>query len=727
MTELFISCPLNTDDLLIDELKTLGLDTITQRRATGIYVETNLEGAYTILLHSRIATRVFWPIALLQAQDRDALYQSALEVDWSAHMSERDSFAIDFHGTNDALRQTQFNAQVVKDALCDYWMARQQTRPDVDKDRPDFRWAVFLRGDQAALSLDLSGDSLHQRGYRQAPVKAPLKENLAAALLYRAGWRYPVPFAALIDPMCGSGTLLTEAALIAANRAANADRIHWGFDAWKRHQPDLWQTIKTRADAQICLTELPAILGFDQDSQAVKSARGNARSAGFGDEIQIAQGQVEELTNPFPQTLQGLLLTNPPYGERLGDEQSLKPVYQGLGRQLKRYFSGWQVGIFTSNLALASELGLKAYRRHSFKNGPIEAQLLRYRVEPTAFKQSHKPIRTVADLLERYPHWLDATPAKALLNRLKKNQKQLSSWVKREAIFCYRLYDADIPEYGLALDLYQTKQGLMAHIQEYQAPMQIPEDTARERFYTGLLAIRQALPEIADEHLFIKQRRRQKGTAQYEKHDQTGQFFATRDGDVACWVNLTDYLDTGLFLDHRITRERVGKMAKGQDFLNLFCYTATASLHAVAQGAKSTTSVDLSHTYLEWAKANFQLNGFALNAHRFEQADCFQWLEDQQKTGQTYGVIFIDPPTFSNSKRMKETLDIQRDHARLLQLAARLLTPSGQIVFSNNYRGFKLDETLHQQFTIENISEQTLPPDFARNKKIHNAWLIRKN
>ncbi|HHX34416.1 MAG TPA: bifunctional 23S rRNA (guanine(2069)-N(7))-methyltransferase RlmK/23S rRNA (guanine(2445)-N(2))-methyltransferase RlmL, partial [Gammaproteobacteria bacterium] len=298
-------------------------------------------------------------------------------------------------------------------------------------------------------------------------------------------------------------------------------------------------------------------------------------------------------------------------------------------------------------------------------------------------------------------------------NRLKKNLKQLGRWVRKEEIECYRLYDADMPEYALAIDVYAD----WLHVQEYAAPRSIDPEKAQGRFLDALAAIPTVM-DVPPERIVIKRRERQAGTRQYERQAERGQFMNVTEGGVKLLVNLTDYLDTGLFLDHRPMRMRIQKEAAGKRFLNLFCYTAVATVHAAAGGARSTTSVDLSKTYLDWAKRNLALNGFS-DKHSLVHADVMAWLENDREI---YDLIFVDPPTFSNSKRMDDVFDIQRDHVLLLDRAMARLAPGGSLYFSNNFRRFVMDESVEARYQVTNITAQTFDPDFARNKKIHQAW-----
>jgi 23S rRNA (guanine2445-N2)-methyltransferase / 23S rRNA (guanine2069-N7)-methyltransferase len=308
-----------------------------------------------------------------------------------------------------------------------------------------------------------------------------------------------------------------------------------------------------------------------------------------------------------------------------------------------------------------------------------------------------------------------------LANRLRKNLRHLGKWARREGVTCYRLYDADLPEYALAVDLYEE----WAHVQEYAAPPTVDPVLAQARLADAMAVIPDALEKPTD-HVVLKVRRRQKGLAQYERQAATGRFREVREGGLRFLVNLTDYLDTGLFLDHRPTRALIRSLVSGGRFLNLFAYTGAATVHAAAGGAASTMTVDMSSVYLDWARRNMALNGFAEGrAHRFIRADCLAWLASPH--AERYHVIFVDPPTFSNSKRMGEaTFDVQRDHVGLLRSIVPLLARGGLILFSNNFRHFKLHRSAFPDLTVEEITHSTIPPDFQRNPRIHNCWKITR-
>ncbi len=322
---------------------------------------------------------------------------------------------------------------------------------------------------------------------------------------------------------------------------------------------------------------------------------------------------------------------------------------------------------------------------------------------------------------------VDPAPTPALpgtemfANRLRKNIRHLGKWARREGVTCYRVYDADLPEYAIAIDLYDG----WAHVQEYAAPPTVDPGRAEARFKDALAAIPEILG-IPAARVVSKVRQRQKGLAQYERLATTNEFRVIHEGSLRFLVNLTDYLDTGIFLDHRPTRAMIRELAAGRRFLNLFAYTGTASVYAAAGGADTTTTVDLSAVYLDWARRNMALNGFTEGPrHRFVRADCLSWLATPRP--ERYHVIFLDPPTFSNSKRMgQRTFEVQRDHATLLRLAMGLLTRDGVLLFSNNFRQFKLDRAALSSLAVEDVSAATIPQDFQRNPRIHSCWRITR-
>ncbi|HWD33094.1 MAG TPA: bifunctional 23S rRNA (guanine(2069)-N(7))-methyltransferase RlmK/23S rRNA (guanine(2445)-N(2))-methyltransferase RlmL [Pseudomonas sp.] len=726
--ELYLTCPKGLEGLLAEEARGLGLEEVREH-TSAIRGSADMETAYRLCLWSRLGNRVLLVLKRFNMKNADDLYDGVHDVEWQDHLEASGSLAVEFSGHGSGIDNTHFGALKVKDAIVDKLRTRDGERPSVDKLNPDLRVHLRLDRGEAILSLDLSGHSLHQRGYRLQQGAAPLKENLAAAVLIRAGWpRIAAEGGALADPMCGVGTFLVEAAMIAADIAPNLKRERWGFSAWLGHVPALWRKLhdEAQARAQAGLARPPLwIRGYEADPRLIQPGRNNVERAGLSDWVKIYQGEVGSFEPRPDQNQKGLVICNPPYGERLGDEASLLYLYQNLGERLRQSCLNWEAAVFTGAPDLGKRMGIRSHKQYAFWNGALPCKLLLIKVQPDQFVtgERRQPDRDAQGNEEqRSPAAVASEPARLseggqmFANRLQKNLKQLGKWAKREQVSCYRLYDADMPEYALAIDLYQD----WVHVQEYAAPRSIDPEKAQARLFDALAAIPQALG-IDQSRVVVKRRERQSGTRQYERQSTQGQFLEVSEGGVKLLVNLTDYLDTGLFLDHRPMRMRIQREAAGKRFLNLFCYTATASVHAAKGGARSTTSVDLSRTYLDWARRNLSLNGFS-DKNRLEQGDVMAWL---QACRDEYDLIFIDPPTFSNSKRMEGVFDVQRDHVQLLDLAVARLAPGGVLYFSNNFRKFQLDEHLGERYVVEEITAQTLDPDFARNTKIHRAWRIQ--
>lgn len=725
----FATAPAGLELLLVSELEALGARQVREARG-GVHFEGTQRTACLACLWSRLANRILQPLIRFPAADADALYAGVRQIDWHEHLDTAATFAVDFVSSRSALTHTLYGAQRVKDAIADQFRARYGSRPSVDTARPDLRINVYLDRDQATVSIDLSGDSLHRRGYRLDGGQAPLKENLAAALLLRAGWpAVAAEGGSLIDPMCGSGTLLIEAAWMAGDHAPGLLREYQGFLGWKQHDAALWQALKEEAieRARAGQARIPVIAGYDVDARVIRMAGDNIERAGLSDRIGI---ESRPATTLRPVTSPGLILVNPPYGERLGDEEQLTGLYTDFGANLRQHFQGWKLGVFTGNPELAFKLGIRALRHYRLYNGPIDCRLFNFEITPERFftpRTAEAPVQSaeppqpwVSQVRQRIQ---ETGGADMFANRIRKNLKHLGRWARQQGITCYRLYDADLPEYAVAVDIYQGTP-CQVMVQEYEAPASIDPRKAEARLIDALAALPDALG-LPLEQIHCRVRRRQKGGAQYEKLAEAGRFHAVSEGGHLFWVNFGDYLDTGLFLDHRMTRQRLQSLARGRRFLNLFAYTGSATVYAIKGGAVSTTTVDLSRTYLDWAARNLALNDLGGSQHELIQADCLEWLDEARHLRHQYDLVFLDPPTFSTSKRMETTLDIQRDHVHLIRRALRLLSPDGLLIFSTNCRKFRFDAESLPNVLVKNISEETLPRDYARNPRIHQCWEIR--
>jgi 23S rRNA (guanine2445-N2)-methyltransferase / 23S rRNA (guanine2069-N7)-methyltransferase len=707
------TAPRGTLDLLAGELIAAGCQDVRERGAQVVF-EAELAAVYRANLWSRIASRIRLVVGSGAAADSDGLYAAAQSVDWSEHVPKGATIAVDFAERRSAIRHTHYGALRVKDAIVDQLRAARGERPSVDTRRPSVRIHTQVIDATATFAIDLSGESLHRRGYRGAGVAAPLKENLAAAILLRAGW--PDIWArggAFFDPMTGSGTLPIEAGLIAADAAPGLNRERFGFQGWAGHDAALWSEMCAEAVARRDLSRLTPgrITGSDQDPRAVAIAQQAAIQAGLAAAVEFRCRELAQVEAPDSS---GLVAVNPPYGERLGEIEELRTLYGRLGTLLRERFTGWSAAILTGNPALGRELGMRARRSHRLMNGPIDCRLLRFEIGADAEPDSRR--QAMLDAAAERPG------AQMFANRLRKNLAALQRWAERQSVSCYRVYDADMPEYAFAIDLYGNSER-HACVQEYAAPREVLPERVRAR-RAEARSVLPAVLGIPVERIHLRTRRRAHGGGQYQKLDALGVLHEVQESGLKFLVNYTDYLDTGLFLDHRLTRQRIRDLARGARFLNLYAYTGTATVSAAAGGAVATTSVDLSRTYLDWAARNLARNGFDLRAHQLIHEDCRRYLAAAAAAG--FELIFLDPPTFSNSKRMQGTLDVQRDHVELLTQTIRLLAPGGTLVFSTNHRRFRLDRAALADYTVEDISRATLPRDFARQPRIHQCYLIRR-
>jgi len=715
--------PRGLADVLVHELESVGAQHARERSA-GVLFTGTLATGYRACLWSRTASRVLLQLTEFEAASADEFYAQVRALDWSVHIDPARTIACEFTGSHPTITHSHFGALRLKDAVCDRLRDDTGTRPDVELSRPAVRLHAHAQGTHVVLSLDLAGEGLHRRGYRVEAGEAPLRENLAAGMLLRARWHEAAERGAeFLDPMCGSGTLVIEAAMIAARRAPGLRREYFGFLGWKGHDPGLWQRLKTEAEEHAATEVASIIRGSDIDQRALTIAAGNAERAGV---TALVRFEHRPLASARPLTDRpGLICTNPPYGERLGDEAQARVLFAELGRSLRQHFVGWDAAILTAHLQTARELRLRSYRVHELWNGAIAVRLLR--IDLGAPGAEDVEVRRQQQQAEAAA----SAGAQMFANRLDKNLKRLSKHAQRAQVSCYRLYDADMPEYSFAIDRYAVAATDTVHlyVQEYAAPASIDVSAARRRRREAL-SILPGVLQIAPERIHLRLRRRQSGSEQYQRQSAAPlsnagrRMLTVEEGGLKFLVNLDDYLDTGLFLDHRLTRARLRERARGARFLNLFCYTASATVYAASGGARGTVSVDLSNSYLDWAAQNFKLNGLDPAHHRLERADCRQWLREAAGTDASFDLILLDPPTFSNSKRMQGVLDIQRDHPELIELCMRLLAARGLLLFSTNAQRFRPDPVIEQRWQVTNISAQTLPFDFERNPRIHRCFEI---
>ncbi|MEM1145238.1 MAG: bifunctional 23S rRNA (guanine(2069)-N(7))-methyltransferase RlmK/23S rRNA (guanine(2445)-N(2))-methyltransferase RlmL [Pseudomonadota bacterium] len=760
------TCPRGLGGLLANEIKALGAQIATIRDAQVEFSGTRAD-LYRVSLWSRIANRVLLPVLSGPAANADELYDTMRSARWSSLLRPNSKFSVMFSGTSQEIRDTRFGARRCKDAVMDYCRAEGELNLQPSPAEPDLSISVRLRATRVEVALDLTGESLHRRGYRTAAGAAPLKENVAAACLLRAGWvGGQSDEHALIDPLCGSATFLIEGAMIALDQAPALRRQHFSFAHWAGHHAAQWQAVLGEASARAKAGRsgaVPEIRGYDEDPRVIAKAQENIRAAGLSDFVRVSVKSLSQVQVPTHRRIcSGLLVTNPPYGQRLSDPGASKRLYSALGATLASEFEGWSAAVLAPTKEQGKALGLRSHRQLSLYNGGRPVSLILLDIDSNNYRSSDglktlKREETAAPpapvvetdrsaakgsasgpLLEHEQnaenselvstaHYVPAADSLAALpagaqmfaNRLTKNLRRISRWRKRYAVECYRLYDADMPEYAVAVDRYAD----WLHISEYLAPQSVSsEDAARRR--GEILSALPVVTGVPSERLVFKERARQRGRSQYEKRSSRRQFLQVREGEATLLVNLEDYLDTGLFLDHRPLRRRVSAESEGCRVLNLFCYTGALTVHAALGGARSTDSVDLSNTYLRWLSENLAVNGFGESHHRRHNADVLKWL---QTASHTYDLILVDPPTFSNSSKLAQVFDLQRDHARLLHLAMARLEPRGRLYFSNNARSFKLDSGLVERYGVREITRQTIDPDFQHSKRPpHRCWTFEQ-
>jgi len=791
--EYFAPCPRGTESLLADELRALKCRSVRPLRS-GVSFGGPLKSGYRALLWSRLASRVLLTLARVPAGTADELYEAVRALPWEDHIKPDGTLSVDATGMNDALRNTQFTGVRVKDAVADRFIASHGIRPSVDTSDPDVRINVVIREQKATISIDLSGDALHRRGYREPGVQteAPMKETLAAAMLAASGWSDIFSAGgAFIDPLCGSGTLAIEAALMAGDIAPGLTRRRWGFSRWLGHDAELWaDLIDEAADRREAgLATLVPILASDADARAVDIARSCVRRAGLDGHIALDVCELVDVHTPDaapaddadgaaePSAIPGLVAINPPYGERLQARAGIGVLYAQLSQKLRAEFGGWTLAVITPDESIGGALGWEPLETIEAYNGRILSPIRVFHVSDerveaprVALSPSGVPYGVTAVVPNAHDGSQAAaggtgsagsasvgtnpaaaaaagTPAPApyippplvlepaaevFANRLRKMAKHTEKWARKAGVSCYRVYDADLPDYAVAIDVYNgagpNEGDRWVHVSEYAAPATIDPDRA-ERRLDDVLAVVPSVLDVEPRDIFLKTRQRQRGTTQYTRVSRHNVVGVVAESGLLFEVNFSDYLDTGLFLDHRMTRGWIGELAKDTRFLNLFAYTGTASVHAAAGGARETTTVDLSATYLAWAERNMVRNGLGGSAHRRLQFDVLQWIEAAGgNPNDRYDLIFCDPPTFSNSKRMNDTWDVQRDHVPLIMRTAQLLTPSGTLVFSCNRRKFQLDtEALAEaKLVCRDVTARTIPRDFESRPGVHVCWTIRR-
>ena len=780
------------DNLELIATSAFGLESVVRHELKLLGYEAKITGAGKIRFRGglrdicranlwlRTADRVLILVHEFEAKDFEALFETTKAIEWENWIPADGKFPVVGRSRNSQLTSVPAIQRSVKRAVVDRLLAAYGNG-DESETLPEtgalYRIEVSLLDDQAMLTIDTTGPSLHKRGYRKLVGPAPLKETLAAALIQLSFWDAERP---LLDPFCGTGTIPIEAAMIARNIAPGLNR-EFSFEEWPQVAESLIDEERITAGSQSENAVELQIIGTDTDANSISMARYHAQKAGVDSDIHFQQKSFQQVSSK--QSF-GCVITNPPYGERIGEASEIDSLYRSIPEILRR-FPTWSHFILTGFPNFERFIQKTADRRRKLYNGRLECTYFQYfgpkprklrkpprdaeqqtgddtvakhDLEPDADHHgmsaspgaggidsaaatlvADKPatdasvVDTPSDTLpakhrnERKQHSpvFGGLTAKAdeqatiFAARLKKRARHLRRWPTRQDIHCFRLYEKDIPEIPLVVDRYEDH----LHITEYERPSD--RDIAQHADWLELMTktAGQAL-DVPAEKVFFKSRQRQRGESQYERVSRNTYEIQAREGGLKFWVNLSDYVDTGLFLDHRITRAMFREHAKGARVLNLFAYTGAFSVYAADSPAQTVTTVDWSSTYLEWARRNMELNKFTGPTFAYVRENATDYLK-RLPDRDLFDLAIVDPPTFSNSKRTEDDWQVQRDHAHLLNDVLGRVSDGGTVFFSTNFRRFKLSEGEIPASSIREISRQTVPEDY-RNRRIHRCWMIKK-
>ncbi|PIE04927.1 MAG: bifunctional 23S rRNA (guanine(2069)-N(7))-methyltransferase RlmK/23S rRNA (guanine(2445)-N(2))-methyltransferase RlmL [Spirochaetales bacterium] len=713
----FAPCPPGAESVLEKELLRAGGGGL-RAGFRGVSFLGDLNTAYRASLELRTASRILLQLISENAADENEIYRLVSAYPWESEFDSQHTIACRVTGVPKD-KDPRFANLRLKDGIVDRFRRAGQSRPNIDRHNPDVRIEARWDGKRVSVFLNWSGAPLHERGYRLERTDAVLRETTAAAVVSLAGWeKMAREGASFVDPVCGSGTLLAEAAFIAMDAPPSVHRKDWGFHLLKRHNEEVWQNLVNEGRIRFgkALDKLPPFFGYDIDPDALAAARSNLRRAGLSQAVRLEQHDITAgRPSSWPMSASGLLCADPPYGVRSGGDP--QPVYKALGDLFRELDSGWRMSLLAPDKKTASGCFLRAGEYLKTVSGGMDVVLALYSRLPGKPGKSGKPEKPEKPHFKPFSQLPPPDPkAPSLKKLLKKKLQALGRWADKTGVTSYRIWDADMPEFNAAVDWYEGK---WLHVQEFEAPRKVPEEKALRRLFT-LLDVLKELTGCSDENLYLKTRRR--GVRPYGKPGDSSERFIIRENGRRFFVNFNDYLDSGIFLDHRSTRARIEGMAAGKTFLNLFCYTGSATVMAASGGALRSVSVDVSNTYLKWSRDNLKLNKLSSSSHQFVRADAFDFLKNDRNF---YDLVFIDPPTYSNGSGRRDW-SVQEHHAPLLRLALSRLKEDGCIIFSVNFRRFVLDRQLAREYRVREITQQTVPPDFVGRGGAHRCWEIRK-
>jgi len=706
----FVPCPPGAEDILAGELKKLGAGSVLPA-SRGVGFKGDLTLSYRACLELRTASRILYELVSDRAGTEDELYKLALSYPWDELFPSSMTISCRVTGVPRD-KDPRYATLKLKDAVVDRFSQSTGVRPYVDRKTPDIRIEARWDGRNAVIYLNWSGRPLHERGYRLERTDAVLRETTAAAVLAMSGWsEIAGNGGGFVDPVCGSGTLLAEAAMMAVGAPPGIHRKYWGFEGSRLHNDNLWRRILNDASIRYgeSLQRMPLMVGFDNDGSALKIARSNLRRAGLSNVIRLERHDITTGRPAFwPAGESGLVCADPPYGVRTQEDPL--PVYNALGSMFRTLENGWRLALLAPDRKTAAASCLRAEEYYHTVSGGMDLVLAVY----DRIGGGRKSIK----MSEISDSEIQMDPkAPSLKKILERNLSAMAAWAEKTSVTSYRIWDADMPEFNAAVDWYE---GRWLHVQEFAPPGSIPPEKARNRLNT-LISVLKDVTGCRDEDLYLKTR--QRGPRPYKKTGDSRDLLIIRENGMRFFVNFIDYLDTGIFLDHRsirsLIKSKMSVISKGR-FLNLFSYTGTASVMAAAGGALQTVSVDISNTYLNWARDNMKLNRLDSSDNSFIRADSFEFLEGNNKK---FNLIFIDPPTYSNGSGRSDW-SVQEDHTALITLAMKNLSSDGSLLFSENFRRFRLDPDLNRLFSVKEITRETTDPDFIRRNGAYRCWDI---
>lgn len=682
---------------------------ITRSGRGGIHWSGSLEAGYRACLWSRFGSRVALVLSEFEIDQGDDLYEASRSTRWEEHFSEHTSFAVDcVLSARGPVTNSMYGALRIKDGIADRFRELRGTRPEVKPKRPDIKVYLQVDGNRALLGLDLSGESLHRRGYRAAAGPAPLKENLAAAIIALSGWDTTT---ALLDPMCGSATLLLEAALMLADSAPGLGRTYHGFGGWSGHQAELWDRLVEEAIEREEMAQQrpwPDLVGYDGDKRAVRAAQQNIARAGFEDRIRVGQQEIHRLRNKLGPS--GTLVCNPPYGERLSDTSSVQHLYRCLGERFQQEFPGWRISVFTGAPGFADQFRLEHPSSTKIFNGPLACRL---------FSGSSMARPEDSGLQDwRLNNGGGEKEIEELSNRLRKNFKKLHPWAISRRLDWYRLYDRDLPQYNVAIDLI----GSVLWIREFGPPSLKDTQQADERVNQVIQTVR-SMFGIGRDQVLVSRRRA--GKVKSKKGPPRKKFQEMSEGEAVYLVDQFGDPATSFLPDQRFVRQLIRdhfRNAGSGSFLSLFDFGGAACVGAALGGADKTVSVGLARAQQQTAPLNYSRNGLHLANHQIAEEEVSSWLRTNRDS---FSLILITLHSRKNSSRRSKG-DGKSEHAPLVKAAAAHLEEGGQIILSTSIPSFRLDPSLVENYICKEISRKVSAPDLPRAGRNLKCWLISK-